>query len=202
MRVLRTALGCALWFSVPVAADTIAQFDDPASGSDTPLFTFDADAGLLSGAWSLPGLTLETVGGDFDDATFTMEPVSVDAFGGVGAGQIDFFASGDPDNPIFIIEFDSGQLTPTNFGATEFLATNDVVFSGSILPLPTKQESFSFALANHEPFGLNGFTATAAFTSSAEFIPEPGAVFFLIPAGAYLTLRRRHVARCLTQRAG
>ncbi len=180
MRGLRAFLLCAVMLGVRARAEVIATFEDPATDSSTPLFEFDAFSMELSGAWSVPGLTLETIGGDFQDVTFSMSPVSVNIFGGVGPGQIEFF---DGVSPIFTIAFDSGHLNPTTFGATEFLATNVLVFSGSALPSPVENESFAFAFANQVDAGGGGFSATASFTSSADVIPEPASLVSLVLSG-------------------
>lgn len=191
MRAVRACLVCALTLSAQAGAEVIATFDDPAADSSTPLFAFDALSMELSGAWSLPGLTLETIGGVFNDVTFSMGPSSVDLFGGVSAGQIEFF---DGAASILVITFDSGQLNPTTFGATEFLATNVVSFSGSVLPLPVENESFAFAFANQVDIGGGGFTATASFTSSADVVPEPATLVSLVLSG-FLCCRRTHRRR-------
>lgn len=184
--VLATAM------SVRAESITIASFSDPAQDETTPLFEFDATTHELSGGWDGGGLTLETVTGTFENVTFSMSPLLVDAFGETQPGQVDFRDSGD--TLIYRITFDSAHLTVIGFGATEFLATNAVQFSGPILPAAVLNESFSFAFANQTPMGPGGgFTATAAFTSSADLVPEPASavllVFTLAAAGS--TRRRR-----------
>ncbi len=192
MRAFCACLGCALAVLSPARADVIATFEDPASGSSTPLFTFDANLMQLSGGWTLSGLNLEGIGGTLNNVTFTMPPISVTALGEVQAGQIEFFLGAES---VFLVEFDSAQLSPTVFGATEFLATNEVVFSGSILPLPVENESFAFAFANLVDIGNGGFTATASFTSSADVIPEPASLMPLVLSGFYMRRRGRHRVR-------
>ena len=51
------------------------------------------------------------------------------------------------------MDFDSALLSIDAFGATEFNALNDVMFSGSILPSPVQAESFSFAFTNQVAVG-------------------------------------------------
>lgn len=169
---------------------TIATFSDPAQDGSTPLFTFDATAHELSGGWDSAGLTLETATGTFENVTFSMSPLDVDAFGGTSAGQIDFRDSGN--TLIYQITFDSAHLSALGFGATEFLATDAVQFMGSILPAPVFAESFAFAFANLIPSGPGaGFTATASFTSSAEVVPEPASMALLLMGGLALARVRR-----------
>lgn len=166
---------------------TTASFVDPADDGSTPLFTYHAGTGVLSGGWFDQGLMLETVNGDFPNATFIMSALPGSQRGELGAGRIDFYD--EREVSIFTIEFDSGQFAPFAFGATEFLATDTVAFSGSILSGPVDMESFGFAFANQTLVGDDGsFTATAAFTASA--VPEPAALI-LVLAGSPMLMRRR-----------
>ncbi len=180
----------AVAFSARAESITVASFADPAGDETTPLFQFDATAHELSGGWSDPGLTLETATGTHENVTFTMSTLDVDAFGETSDGQVDFRDAGNA--LIYRITFDSAHLSVIGFGATEFLATNAVAFSGSILPAPVFNESFSFAFANQTPSGpAGGFTATAAFTSSAEVVPEPASVVLLLAGFGALGVSRR-----------
>lgn len=175
----------AVFMATTASAETvtIATFNDPSPSSLSPLFLFDAATNQLSGGWGFDGLTLETIGGVFEDATFSLTALPGAGAGAVGAGTIEFRDSGD--DVIFTMAFDSAFLSIDTFGATEFNASNDVVFTGSILPFAVQAESFSFAFANQVAVGgEGGYSATAAFTSSAEVIPEPTTLVMLLFATA------------------
>lgn len=194
MRTLYAMLPMLLMaVSVRAESITIATFADPAADETTTLFVYDAAAHELSGGWDAPGLTLETVSGVYENVTFSMLPVFIDGFGEADPGVISFFD--DNDDPIFTISFGSAHLSIIGFGATEFLATDDIVFSGSILPLPVFAESFSFAFANQTAIGGNGsYSVTASFTSSGELVPEPTSLA-LLGLGGWVAWRRRRESR-------
>lgn len=171
---------------------TIATFDDPAPDGSTPLFTFNSLTRTLQGSWEGTGLRLETITGAHDNARFMMPAIEVDAFGEVEPGSVEFFSS--TNVPLLRIDFDSGHMSVLGFGGTEFLASDHVTFSGSILPMPTDMESFSFAFANQRAFGSPGsFTATTSFSSSANLIPEPASIGLML-LGSYAVFRRRQVS--------
>ena len=176
---------------------TIATFDDPALDSSTPLFRVDLTNNLITGGWddSKTGLNLDVVysGNPFPDAFFTMTQVSYigDIMGGsTGGGTIKFFENNTSTPPLIQIDFDSATISPIGFGG--LFAFNDVTISGSqISGQLTEEPAFSFGFANQVPLNNNlddGFTATAAFTSSA--VPEP-ATLALLGIGALITLTRR-----------
>lgn len=174
-------MSCVMALAMTASADTvtIATFKDPAPSSLTPLFFFNAGTNQLSGGWGFVGLTLDTIGGVFEDVTFTLAALPGAGPGEVGAGTVEFRDSGD--QVIFTMDFDSALLSIDTFGATEFNALNDVTFSGSILPTPVQAEGFAFAFANQAAVGGDGsYSATAAFTSSAEVIPEPVTLILLM----------------------
>ena len=187
--------------AVPVLAGpvTIATFDDPAAGGNTPLFELSTDPNdpnvtTLSGGWGDEGLDLVAPYSDdvFLDATFVMTDVDVlDANGTLSDGTIKFF---DNNSQLVLqIDFDAGALfQPFGFGASALLGHN-VTFSGPIIPsVPLTEESFSFSFANQVETTY-GYTWTAAFTSSA--VPAPATLVLLavgsIAAGCS---RRRHAA--------
>jgi len=178
---------------------TIATFDDPAADSTTPLFTVDLNNDLITGGWTdlQTGLDLDVVysGNPFPDAFFTMTSVSYTgdiAGGSTGGGTIKFFADGQSTGttPLIRIDFNSAAISPIGFGGLELFALNDVTISGSEIGGGTlTNEAFSFSFANQVMLpGDDGYTATAAFTSSA--VPEP-ATLALLGIGALATLIRR-----------
>ncbi len=165
----------AIILPAPVPADTIATFADPAGDGSTPLFTLSDTT--LSGGWSGPGLDLITpiIGDEFPDATFTVTDLTIlDPEGTLSSGVIEFLDSGGA--LLLRIAFDAAQLsTPFGFGASTLIG-NNVEFSGPLITIPIEEESFAFSFANQIAMP-DGFTWTAAFTSSA--IPEPATLTLL-----------------------
>jgi hypothetical protein len=191
---MRFALALLIGLSFAAAASaetiTIATFSDPSNDASEPLFNYDANTNVLSGSWSAEGLILEAATGTWDDATFQMSADPGAIPGTVGAGTVEFFS--ELGDPLMLIEFDSGQLNAIGFGATEFIATNEVIFSGAILPAPTIDESFGFSFANQVALdGAGSFSATASFTSSATLIPEPATVCLLVIGGLAVSRKAR-----------
>ena len=181
---------------------TVATFADPTSGSATPLFNYDATTMTLSGGWSGTGLTLETVVGNFADATFSMTSTVVPLGSDGGGGTIEFFASNS--DPLLTIDFDISSLEVIGFGSSEFVAvdTDSITMSGPVIsvgfgtPSIDEEEAFSFSFANQLATDLDGsFSATAAFTSSTTSVPIPEpASLALLACGAGLVLRRKRLA--------
>jgi hypothetical protein len=154
-------------------AVTLATFADPSVGSP-PLFTVNQHHSTVGGFWSGSGLTLETINGTFSDVQFLMPEVAFDASFVTGPGVIEFRAL---DTTLLLqISFSEARLdNPFSFGATEFLGTGEVVFSGPAVEPPgvvDGTESFSFPFAN-QVLVEDGYTATASFTSSGDLVPEP-----------------------------
>jgi len=181
---------------------TIATFADPAADSTAALFEVDLTNNLITGGWDdcQTNLDLDVVlsGHIFNDAFFTMTPVSYsgDITGGVtGGGAITFRKDGEggntaPITPLILIEFDSANITLTGFGAVEMFTASNITITGTEIDIPLTNESFSFSFANQAPLPVGeGYTATAAFTSSAT-IPEPSTLI-LLGAGALLRLTRK-----------
>ena len=175
-------------------AATICTFADPSLNAANPLFTVDYTAATIDGGWSSTGLLLKTPGlaaPDFSDVTFSMTQLTIlnQATGSVGGGVITFLDS--LSNAVFVITFDSAKLTGQfGLGASEFVAQT-VTFTGTAVPVPLSQESFAFSFANQAQLtnDHNGFTATAAFTSSA--VPEPSSIGLMTAGYAISKLRRR-----------
>jgi hypothetical protein len=178
---------------------TVATFADPSPGAGTPLFSYDGPSMTLSGGWSGTGLTLETIVGDFTDATFTLSSTVAPLGGDSGSGTIEFFDSAS--DPLLTINFDVASLAVIGFGSTEFLAvdTDSITMSGPVIsvgfgmPTVDQEESFSFSFANQIAIDAQGgFSATSAFTSSTTTVPIPEpASLTLLACAAGLVLRRR-----------
>jgi len=196
----------ALLFAASAFADTIATFADPAQTGNTPLFTLDLTVGnpgdgLLTGGWSddQTGLDLEIQGVCHCDTWFVMNELTYtgDVMSGqTSPGELEFFADGaDPlgDEPLVRITFSSASVSLVGFGGSDFYSLDNVQITGSAVPAALSNEAFAFSFANHVPLGgdvLNGYTVTAAFTSSA--IPEPAGVG-LLATGSAMLLRRRPI---------
>jgi PEP-CTERM motif len=191
------------------ASSTIVTFDDPSTGSGSSLFTVDFTQEKFTGGWAAPGLTLVTPTGTYANAWFEMSNVTITStttitgvgkFGQVGPGEINFYANPTSITPLVTIDFESGLVSRYGFDGSdetpdgEIIAAN-VTIKGSAIPYTTlSDEQFSFSFANVAKLpghtSLNdGFTATAAFTSSAE-IPEP-ATLCLLGLGALNLLRSK-----------
>ena len=172
---------------------TIATFEDPSGNSSFPLFRVDFATNLLTGEWFGDGLTLNIPynGHTFYDVWFEMTDVEIYALGDIDeAGQINFYANNTSTNPLLTIDFESLSLSRFGFGADELIAASNVTISGSEITVPISQEEFSFSFANKKKLpNQTGFTATAAFTSSA-VIPEP-ATICILSLGALSLLRRK-----------
>jgi hypothetical protein len=180
------------------AATTIATFADPSNDSTNPLFTVDFTQSKLTGGWAdaKTGLTLQIPysGHNFTDAWFSITDVAItNTSGDTGGGTIDFYADNHSTNPLLIINFGSGHVDYYNFGADDLFVAGNVTITGSEITGTLSEEEFSFSFSNlaklsgHTEWG-DGFTATAAFTSSA--VPEP-ATLCLLGLGALNLFRRK-----------
>jgi hypothetical protein len=186
--------------SVDVKADfTVATFADPSGNSNNPLFTVDFTSLTLDGNWpdTKTGLTLQIPynGHNFANAWFDVNGVVAlsaivpGVLYGTGPGQINFYKDTTSANPLIVIDFNSGNVSQNDFGASEFTG-QIVTITGSEITGILSQEQFSFSFANTAilPGGHSGFTATAAFTSSA--VPEP-ATFCLLGLGVLSLVSRK-----------
>ena len=187
-----------LMVSPAMASFTVATFADPSATSANPLFTVDLAANTITGGWadSKTGLDLYIPGsGTFTDAFFTFASTYTGlASGGVtGGGTIKFFKDNQDTTtaPLIQIDFAKGYVNPYGLGAIDEFFADGVVITGTEVSGTLSDESFSFSFANQKSINgnwNNGFTATAAFTSSA--IPEP-ATMAIFGIGAMLMLRLR-----------
>ena len=181
---------------------TIATFEDPSGSGANPLFTIDSDGGNIDGRWddSQTGLNLNVAYADvvYDDAWFTMSTLTYGGgySGATSAGNVKFYADGDAstETPILEIDFSSASLNPGGLASQELFFTGiTITILGIDISDELTEEAFGFTFANHvlTPEN-NGFTATAAFTSSAAVIPEPATLALLGLGG--LLLRKRKSA--------
>ena len=181
---------------------TIATFDDPAVDSSTPLFEINLTSNTITGGWddSQTGLDLDVVCSShiFNDAFFTMTPLSYtgDISGGVtGSGIIQFRSDGEgsgtaPIDPLIQIEFNSANISLNGFGAVELFEAGNVTITGREITGLLTSESFSFSFANHALLPVDdGYTATAAFTSSA--VPEPATILLFGMGGLVMVFARK-----------
>ncbi len=207
------ALGMMASMASGVAAETftVATFMDPSGSSSDPLFTVDWVDETVNGGWAdgKGGLTLQFGapfgGAVFTNAWFSITELSIDdtatvfgkTFGQTGAGQVDFYAAGTATDPLLSIAFEEALVSMAGVAGDESsnlgIWAQDVVFSGSQIGTPLWNQQFSFSFANIValPGGTvdqTGFTATAAFTSSA--VPEPSTLV-LLAIGALAMLGRR-----------
>ncbi len=196
------ALSCS---SAQATVVTIATFADPAANSSTPLFTVNLGTDLITGGWgdNRTGLTLQIPysGHIFTNAFFTMTNVSYTGGitgGNTGGGTIKFFADGQSTSttPLLQMVFDTAQVSPFGFGAMDLFYFDNVIITGSEITGSLTDESFAFSCGNLSPLSgswNNGYTATAAFTSSAE-APEPATLLLLGSASVFAFTRKKRAA--------
>ena len=189
-----------------MTSETIATFADPSRSSGKPLFKVDFTLRQITGEWgdNKTGLTLRIPysGHTFTDAWFKMDLVHITSVSGmsgqIGEGVINFYANGTSVDPLLIVSFAGGSVSRYGSGADERLITNNVTITGSEIAGTLSQEQFSFSFAN--PAKLlgstnwnDGFTATAAFASSAIEIVEPTTICIL-GLGSLCLVRRKKSA--------
>ena len=194
------------------ATMTIATFDDPAVDGTTPLFEINLTSNTMTGGWddSQTGLDLDVVcsGHIFNDAFFTMTPLTYTgniSGGSTGSGIIQFRSDGEgtgtaPIDPLIQIEFNSANVSLNGFGAVELIEAGNVTITGREITGILTSECFSFSFANHALLPVDdGYTATAAFTSSA--VPEPATMVLFGMGGLIMAFARKR-RPCRDKRKG
>ncbi|MHB0946887.1 MAG: PEP-CTERM sorting domain-containing protein [Sedimentisphaerales bacterium] len=191
----------------PIVSVTLATFADPSPSSSNYLFKVDFTQMEITGGWSdaqtglvleipVTGYTVENSSA-FQDAWFEMSTVQITSayslYGETGAGVINFYENGTAVNPLVTINFESGLISRFGLGAEEVFVADNVTITGSKIPNQIEEERFAFSFANLAKLSghtlwTDGFTATAAFTSSA--VPEP-ATIALLSIGALSIIRRK-----------
>ena len=185
-----------LGFSVSQAGVvTIATFQDPSGSGANPLFTINSNNGTIDGGWDDSrtnlDLTITYANVVYEDAWFQMSTLTYGGgySGNTSAGNVKFYADGDAstETPVLEIYFSSAYLSPGGIAAQELFFTGiSIVILGVDISDQLSEEAFGFTFANHV-LTPTGFTATAAFTSSA--VPEPITIALLGLGG--LLLRKR-----------
>jgi hypothetical protein len=190
-------------WAVP-APVTVATFAEPSDGP-TSLFVVnlvDPENKFINGYW-LPEygnlelkIPIAGAGTVYEDVCFVMHDVNITdvtspMFGTkTEQGVISFYENDSAVDALVEITFDSAWIAYGGFNASDFYADDNVTISGSQISGTLNGGSFAFAFANHQPLEgdrNNGFTATAAFTSS---IPEPVTVL-LLGLGGLLAINKK-----------
>jgi len=208
MKKFMVILVMVLVFIGNAYSGTIATFSDPALNASISLFNINSTTKTVTGGWSdaQTGLNLQVVftGNTFNDVFFTMTPLVMTAgsltYDTTGAGTISFFANNANPlsaTPLLQIDFDSASVSFGGISGDNSFSSNGVKFSGSEIGSKLfSEEVFAFSFANLKALiptnNEKGYTATAAFTSSAvpSHVPEPATVAIL-SIGAIAILRRK-----------
>ena len=204
------------------ASVTIATFADPFTGSSSPLFKVDFIQGKFTGLWGdgKTGLTLRTPVDTFENVWFEMDDMTITDMStipgpgggkfGFVSGAINFYEDNDESgDPLVTIVFNNAFLSRYGFNGSdetpdgEIIAGN-VAITGSAIPDALSEEQFSFGFSNLAKLSLpgytgfnSGFTATAAFASSAVEIPTPvpePATICILGLGSLCLVRRKENA--------
>ncbi|MGA2915754.1 MAG: PEP-CTERM sorting domain-containing protein [Sedimentisphaerales bacterium] len=202
--VLLTLLIIAFTTFETRASYTVATFFDPAqTNSKYPLFDVNYATMKLTGGWpdSKTGLTLQIPwsGHTFSNAWFEVkQPIALSAptmgYCSTGPGEVDFYKDNTSTNPLLIIQFDYGVMSPSGFGSNDAYALANVRITGSEITGTLSDEVFAFSFANRAYLPgsskwSDGWTATASFTSSA--IPEPATIGLLCMGGLAILRKKK-----------
>ncbi|MBW8034985.1 MAG: PEP-CTERM sorting domain-containing protein [Planctomycetes bacterium] len=176
---------------------TIATFEDPSATSTDWLFEImnNGDNGDIIGGWTGSGLDLKVPSASkiYTNTWFRM---TILLYGGgisgeTGAGAIEFYTNGGVDS-ILKINFAKAFLSQGGLASNWLYSSESdikitgVDFAGEL----TGEASFGFVFTNYVIMPDDGgFTATAAFVSSA-ITPEP-ATMALFGLGGLLLRRKR-----------
>jgi hypothetical protein len=185
---------------VAAQAVTIATHADPSPTGTPSVFTVDTVANTVSASWMGAGLNLELPFLPMTSANLklSMVPVTITStvvvgpltIRNLGAGEIRYYDT-DINNPIFQINFDSAQVVEPAAASAADLTGNNVSFSGSALVGQVlTNESMAYSFSNREVSGTN-VNYTAAFTSSADVVPEPATMIAVGGAIAAFMVRRK-----------
>lgn len=201
------ALAAASCLVAAPAAMGFATFNDPTAGLPAPVTPlFEITATTVSGEWSDPGMDLYLgplaapyAGPLYEDVIFefvatTYTPLA-SYTGQLDAGSFSFYEreAGDTKGAeILRVEFDQALFNRWGLGADNIFQDSGVTFTVFGNDLDLLEETFSFSFAHQVPNGP-GFTASAAFTSSA-LVPEPVSLFLLCLGGIGMWLPRRRWA--------
>jgi hypothetical protein len=148
-----------------------------------------ANTGTITGGWGGTALNLTVDGVAYLNTTLSFELMTYTGSfsnGILDPGEFDFIWGG---NLLFKVAFDHARVNIGGLAGDNIFSNNGVEFSGpAVASFGTlTNESFSFSFANQAPIE-DGFTSSAAFTSSA--IPEPATIFVLALGSVFVVVRR------------